>query len=251
MSGHLINPLNNILLRWVGIRLVSHLPCSHECKATEKIARSNVELGKKLGYGNEINEIIELLSMPIRYSALHGIAEITTPFCKIMTRTDATKTEWKLRTEDLSKVYTLNGFKSFDSMEAAHQNILNAIGHCLPSDLIMDLGCGNGLLLRKIKDIHKCMVVGVDTNREAAKFAHDNYNIEVMVADIKEYNEWAGHNPLIILLSYNRIKEGFILHPDTVVGSVILYSYDNDYIEVPDGWDCYYRTDNYICLRKR
>lgn len=80
----------NILLRWLGIRLVSHLPCSFECQESVKLATANLTLMEQLGHVESANDIINLLQMPIEWSAKHGIAEIKTPLFKISTRTDAT-----------------------------------------------------------------------------------------------------------------------------------------------------------------
>src|SRR5258706_14363215 len=57
-----VYPGNNILLRWLGLRLVSHLPCSHYCVETTKIAKENEEIFKKLGYDEELSWLTELLS---------------------------------------------------------------------------------------------------------------------------------------------------------------------------------------------
>lgn len=251
MRGKLSNPLNNILLRWLGIRLVSHLPCSHDCKQTRVIAQQNIELAYKLHLGKEIEEILELLAMSVKYSALHGIAEITTPFSKTMTRTDATKSEWKIQTDDLSLLWKLNGFKDLQSMNTAHQVILDAIGYIGPDTLVTDLGCGNGLLLSKIRDKFKCNIVGVDNNSIAIRYAEQHFNIPIINANISDHDKWKDLKSTIILISQNRFEEGFKLPVDVYVGSVIIYTYDNKKLDVPDGWDYYYRTDNYICLRKQ
>ena len=42
-------PECNILWRWQGVRLVSHLPCSFDCQHTVDIGMKNAELGRLLG----------------------------------------------------------------------------------------------------------------------------------------------------------------------------------------------------------
>jgi hypothetical protein len=68
--------LTNILWRWMGVRSVFHSPCSFHCHATEQAARLLLELGSNLGYQDEMEWMSEILSWPIEWSALHGIAEI-------------------------------------------------------------------------------------------------------------------------------------------------------------------------------
>jgi len=92
-------PECNILWRWQGVRLVSHLPCSFNCSHTQDMGMKMAELGRQLGYGEEVDWIYELLSWPVEWSALHGIAEIKTPINKISSRTDMTP--WKYTVQKL------------------------------------------------------------------------------------------------------------------------------------------------------
>ena len=62
-------PECNILWRWQGVRLVSHLPCSFDCEHTVNLGMKNAELGRLLGYTNEIDTMYELLSWPVEWSA--------------------------------------------------------------------------------------------------------------------------------------------------------------------------------------
>lgn len=80
----------NILWRWLGIRAVAHLPCSFACTETAHIGESILRLGGGAGLAQDIAWLREVLSWPVEYSALHGIAEIKTPILRIATRTDAT-----------------------------------------------------------------------------------------------------------------------------------------------------------------
>jgi hypothetical protein len=87
----------NILWRWLGIRTVAHLPCSFTCPQTAQIGERNLELGHNAGLVQEIAWLRELLSWPVEYSALHGIAEIKTPILRVATRTDATAEKYIVR----------------------------------------------------------------------------------------------------------------------------------------------------------
>ncbi len=83
-------PECNILWRWMGVRAVSHLPCSFGCRASLDVGRRLLELGRGAGYEQEVDWILEILSWPTEWSCLHGIAEIKTPLLKVSAATDAT-----------------------------------------------------------------------------------------------------------------------------------------------------------------
>lgn len=80
----------NILWRWIGIRAVPHLPCSFECEPSMEMGEELMNVGRREGYETEVEWIKQILSWPIEWSALHGIAEIKTPILKISTSTDPT-----------------------------------------------------------------------------------------------------------------------------------------------------------------
>lgn len=90
-------PQANILWRWMGVRAVPHLPCRFDCDATVAAADALIEVGHQSGFGNEMDWLTEVLSWPVEWSALHGIAEIKTPVLKVSTRTDATAGRYTVR----------------------------------------------------------------------------------------------------------------------------------------------------------
>lgn len=83
-------PETNVLLRWLGIRLVPHLPCSFHCRESIRLARRLAEVAMRDGQGAGVTSAWEMLSWPMEWSSLHGIAEIRTPVFKIAVDTDAT-----------------------------------------------------------------------------------------------------------------------------------------------------------------
>lgn len=89
----------NILLRWLGVRLVPHLPCHFLCQATVGFAQDLVEVARQRQFGEWIDHAYEMLSWPVEWSALHGIAEVKTPVCKISARTDVTAEKYVVRRE--------------------------------------------------------------------------------------------------------------------------------------------------------
>jgi len=56
-----------------------------------------VEVGRAAGYEQEMDWLLEILSWPVEWSALHGIAEVKTPVLKVSTRTDATPGKYVVR----------------------------------------------------------------------------------------------------------------------------------------------------------
>ena len=90
-------PEANILLRWLGVRAVPHLPHSFSCPKTVEFGRQLLALGEASGFAEEVAWIREMLRWPVEWSALHGIAIIVTPVVKISTRTDATAEKYVVR----------------------------------------------------------------------------------------------------------------------------------------------------------
>lgn len=89
---------NNILLRWVGVRFLSHLPCSFSCEASALIGKQNEDfMRNEMKIGLVLDDMINLLNMSVEWSAKHGIAEIKTPLFKVSTRTDATGELYKIQ----------------------------------------------------------------------------------------------------------------------------------------------------------
>jgi hypothetical protein len=83
-------PETNVLWAPVGIRLLPHIPCQFGCARSRHVGDELMDLARMMGYDAEIGWIQQILSWPLRWSALHGIAETKTPILKMVTRTDAT-----------------------------------------------------------------------------------------------------------------------------------------------------------------
>lgn len=162
-------PEASTLFRWMGARLVSHMPCHYECEDSVRIGQEMFQLGIKYGYREEVTFIRQVLNWPISWSRLFGIAELVAPPLKISTRSDWTPekqefTRLGLYTKPAKTWWTENGFSSAESMRDAHRLIINTLVTVLPPDArVLDLGCGNGELLRRLK-LHRSdiTVAGVD-----------------------------------------------------------------------------------------
>jgi len=76
---------------------VPHLPCRFDCPATVALADQLIAVGRDGGFGHEMDWLMEMLSWPVEWSALHGIAEIKTPVLKVSAQTDATAVRYVVR----------------------------------------------------------------------------------------------------------------------------------------------------------
>lgn len=193
-----IEPVNNILLRWLGLRFVSHLPCSFTCEKTRQIGEANYKLACEAGHEREASQLKEILSWPIEWSSLHGIAIITTPYFKLAVRTDSLPVKKVIKFAGSVKqdLWTANGFRDLKSMDDAHSSIIESIKYLQPTSVI-DFGSGNGQLLQKIEQLFGARVVGVD-NDPAKKPS--------VCCDIYDY-DFADEKFDLALISRNRIKE--------------------------------------------
>jgi len=240
-------PEANIMWRWQGVRLASHLPCSFECKATEELGIKMAELGRQLGYSKEINWIYEFLSWPVEWSALHGIAEIRTPINKISARTDMTPWKYtvqkyaheypidgmsgitypynqkKIKTKPITKtlsfaksledtsVWEENGFSNKEAMDHFHQVIIDAIGDMkyIPGGSVLDLGCGNGVLLgRVVGDRVDLLPHGVEMDRQRCMSAATTIHWGVFtMGSIFDLNTWKEDAYSLVLLMPGRLLE--------------------------------------------
>ncbi len=79
-----VHRYNSSMLRYVGLRLTPHLPCSFTCEATDKMALSWIKLGRELALEG-LDDLITILQFPIEWDCLKGIANISTPIFKIVT----------------------------------------------------------------------------------------------------------------------------------------------------------------------
>lgn len=241
----------NILLRWLGVRAVPHLPCSFDCEETAAFGRKLIAVGNDAGFATEMEWLLEMLSWPVEWSALHGIAEVRTPILKISTATDATAERHEVRREGTS--YPEEGAKGlhFPYRPPEKLRVLSSIGfrrglqnplsevapsvsgsdwfsrrtalfsqngyRLPPRDIyqaildvvdrpgsILELGCGNGLLLRYLHDHspHQLNCCGVDINESAIRVAQSEVFPEqpqsFCSGDIRTYEPRPGQHAIIV-----------------------------------------------------
>lgn len=87
----------NMLVRWLGIMPIPHIPCAPGCTASAQNATRWSQLGEELGFANELKWASEILSWPAEWSALHGIAEVKLPVLKFTMPTEATATKYVIQ----------------------------------------------------------------------------------------------------------------------------------------------------------
>lgn len=270
----------NILWRWMGVRFVPHLPCSFDCTDTCQAGRSYEQILRKYGYGNEANWMQQILSWPVEWSALHGIAEIKTPILKVSTNTDPTGVKYTVRLEGLTvpeekgggstfpwnftplrgsdallSKFTEdeliesnhwyasdNGFNSHVRMHEEHEKIVSALQNLteLKADSmfsIIDLGCGNGALLKKIKRTFPgASVYGIDN--EGKRLGHASLLHPKCEDRFKEMNmfnlsesDFAEHFDFALLMP-GRLREvakskaeAFLTFLKSKVSMIVVYAY--------------------------
>lgn len=247
-------PAANILGRWLGVRLVPHLPCAWTCTKTHAFAKALAPCWdpQALAWANE------MLSWPVEYSALHGIAIVTFPVLKVVTNTDYTAGTRRIQRQGTRypdeaatglqfpfqkpHVQTMilkkpsvnpstwldNGFPTLGAMNAAHEMILNDIGTA-PGLEIIDLGCGNGRLLDKIPAVFK-VGVEVDADRAAAGMAR---GLDIRIGRIQDVARLVPQTFGLAMISQRRLEEftpeelvAFHAWAKWHVAELLIYSYD-------------------------
>jgi hypothetical protein len=236
----------NILLRWIGIRTVSHLPCSFNCKHTFDIGRRNIELGRSLSLNDEMDTIEEMLDWPISWSALHGIAEIKTPILKISSRTDATGEIYIVNREGFSypkegasgtsfpyinkakvkitqspsfkrslavssNLWEDNGFSSSEHMNNNHNILLDVIEKSkIVFNSVIDFGCGNAELLKKIDQKYNTeKIFGVEISEDRFNRIPSNFGKGSYFNKniFDKTGEWLTENIDLNIIMYGRFLE--------------------------------------------
>ena len=73
----------------MGLAPSFHFPCSANCDESIRNARNVWQLGREIRFAKAMDDLEAVLSWPMAWSSLHGIAEIVTPVFKATTQTDA------------------------------------------------------------------------------------------------------------------------------------------------------------------
>lgn len=79
----------HVLLRWAGIRAVSHLPCTFRCAETVVVGAAFADVGRRHGFAEELAWLDEFLSWPVTWDSRAGVLVLTTPLFRLTASTDA------------------------------------------------------------------------------------------------------------------------------------------------------------------
>jgi hypothetical protein len=83
--------------KWLGVRLTYFSPCRFDCPVARQFAEQILALGDDAHFTEEMEWARVLLSWPAEWSALHGLAEVRHPICKVVISTDPTPTIYRVR----------------------------------------------------------------------------------------------------------------------------------------------------------
>lgn len=213
-NGGINGPVEaNILWRWLGVRWVPHMPCSFTCPESVAFGYQFRELAVSLGYREEVKAVDTILNWPVRWSAVNGIAEIVTPALKLSTRTDwSPERRFASRDGVYQKpephLWLDNGFKSPDGMRTSHGPLLDTIVHHVPQGAkVVDLGCGNGLLLKRAKLKRPDLkIAGCDIKADAISRAKSDL-IGSWAHETIQTNGWTRFNADTVIISPVRLVE--------------------------------------------
>jgi len=76
-----------------------------------------------------------------------------------------------------------NGFQTREAMDKAHSMVLAALETSPPQGLTVDLGCGNGHLMRRINRQFGVTVLGIESDAERAHGAEDILLLNLVALD--------------------------------------------------------------------
>jgi len=136
----------NTMLRWLGVRLVPHLPCSADCAQTVANADAYLEMGARLGI--DVAPLETLLRLPVSHDALNGVLIVSTPHFRFMAGANSDRySASRPEAPRLPDVWTDNGFGSMSAMDRAHSVVMDVAGELRSA---LDLGAGDGRLLWRL-----------------------------------------------------------------------------------------------------
>lgn len=208
----------NMLWRWMNVRWVSHLPCSFQCQATVEVGRKTREVMRKHGLVEEIKAIDTILSWPTKWSGINGIAEIVGPCLKVSTRTDwapPSDHRWFERSgiymKPTADIWKQNGFSTYQAMTEAHAPVISELVATIPQNgAVIDLGCGNGRLLRTTK-LHRpdIKIGGVDVLEDAIVSAQSTLVGKWKASSIQqlEWTSWYSPDQTVLVHCPVRLTE--------------------------------------------
>lgn len=187
--------LGNILLRWLGVRLVPHLPCSADCGPTLEQARAYLDVARKCSESGA-TALERLLRLPTSYSAHAGVTIVETPHFRFMAASDP-EVSCNLRRAgqpEADEPWRDNGFASRSAMEAAHAVVAGVVGR-VPRAI--DLGAGDGALLARVA----AAGVAVELDEDRARRGRARHpSVDFQVQTIRDFVRRPAATDVVLLM---------------------------------------------------
>lgn len=232
----------NILLRWLGVRLVPHLPCSGDCPFTSDRADAFAALGRAAGLGYQMDAAEAMLGWQMEWTASHGIGEVVTPALRFRFSTAHTAALVRRTRVGAPKAsappepspWADNGFATPEAMNQAHKIVLAAVAASGGTGTVIDLGCGDGELLSKINAmIPGSTGFGIDVDPGRVKRGMARHSgLDLRVESIEDFGEPSGDPWGLMLLMPGRLLEmpeatraKFVAWLPKMAARVVVYSY--------------------------
>lgn len=250
----------NVMLRYLGLRAIHHLPCSFSCIESNIIAHRNWQKFKET-YPEQADNLRDILQWPLHWSAVNGIVEIKFPLGKIIARTDYYDTKKEIEfvgskypeegesgisfpynqkkiliskpvefiKKEINTDRNANGFTNQEKQNKAHfwlsselARKWDIIGNYLRGTFI-DLGAGNGDLIKHLEKIYPMLKgVGVDNK---------NKNEHVIQANINDLDNIGARWTLALIAEQRftdtfKSKEEALQYLSKFVDNVFVYNYE-------------------------
>lgn len=234
-----INPYTNMMLRFIGVRPVFHLPCQFDCKHTEQIAKEIIQFGYKNGYQQEMDWMLDLLNLDVKYDSYHQTQFIETQYFKIAVNTDylyKNKIVKLTGGEQLDlpdkSLWIENGFNKYQQLEKQHNDLIQYL-KTKKFKSIVDFGCGNGYLLSKINQKEK---IGVDNK---TNFKNSFQNIEIINNDIQNVINQLNDKDIKLISIFRIIENPELINKIEKQNNFIIYSYNKNKKDIYDFFDLF------------
>jgi hypothetical protein len=267
----------NILWRQAGVHAVPHQVCSFDCAESAAFGRRLLDLGRINGLRRAVDAIEQILAWEVEWSGLDGIANLRTPIGQLVTSTDTIErrvvrrlgiesaSQGKVprarglsnsRTSDPSRkdgvtaakdqYAAQNGFFTVEGMERAHRPIAKYVDNLLNtqnSSTVVDLGCGNGALLRAICSLRAGVIpLGMEIDAECAARAQrylGEFSGTVFPGDMLQQSQIWDEPVLydVVLLMVCRLLEVSDAQASRLIERIfsharhlVVYAYDDEFI---------------------
>jgi hypothetical protein len=189
----------------LGLGPVRHAPCSTDCSATRDRSRAFLDLGRELGFAEEMSWLEEIVGWTVKASLVNGIAEITTAAFRCTWLSDEGPSQPRLaapaRRPEKRKAAAIEfvdsadilaelgaGFESagFASPFAMRSRFSAAVWEQTAAlrraGSAVHVGCGDGLLLELVAQTKpKLRLYGTEEDTAAAEAARGRLGVSLPV----------------------------------------------------------------------